>query len=205
MNKVTSDSNYCDSLYTFQEFSKEWDCLAARIRILSDKILATKTGRIQFEEQLDKINFEKMSLASRTQVLSSKDLKTAQAMMDSMEKVLTVLDNALYKPTLNSSEELAKMLMSNFFNGVVAGAAYCVVGHVLNSLTVPTPEPTSVPLDSGTDLAMSRFPGIDIHINVEININNGDGGNAGSGGTSGGNTSGTESNSGKNTNSLFFA
>jgi hypothetical protein len=72
-----------------------------------------------------------MSLSARVKKLSSNHKDAAKPMMESMEKSLKILDDALY----NKKEDLAKTVMDGIFKGVAAG----MVGDAIGKITESTP------------------------------------------------------------------
>lgn len=125
-----------DSAYTLSQFSKEWSDLAENIHKVSEKI-ATTTNRMQFESNLDQINFDQMELSSKIKYLPEKESEVACSMMNSIEKTLTVLDNALYTPTVNPKQDFCCLFMSSLQKGMALGLMGILAKNLIGVFKAP--------------------------------------------------------------------
>lgn len=132
-----------DSTYSINNFHKEWCELSENIAKLSERI-SVATNRIQFESNLDQLNFDQMELQSKIKYLSEKDSDTAQCMMQAVEKTLTVLDNALYTPTINPKEEFCCLFMSSLQKGMALGLFSIIAKNLVGAFKTHGKEVTTM-------------------------------------------------------------
>lgn len=135
--------NTVDSSYTLSQFSKECSDLAESINKISEKIAAA-TNRMQFEPNLDQVNFDQMELSSKIKYLPEKDSEIASSMMSSIEKTLTVLDNALYTPTIDPKEDFCCLFMSSLQKGIAMGLIGILAKNLIGVFKAPVKDISTI-------------------------------------------------------------
>lgn len=132
-----------DSTYSLNQFNKEWSDLAENINKISEKI-STATNRMQFESNLDQINFDQMALSAKIKYLSAEDSEVACSMMNSVEKTLTILDRALYTPTVNPQREFCYLFMNSLQKGMALGLMGILAKNLISLFKAPVKEITTM-------------------------------------------------------------